>query len=411
MTRPHFNFEPFEFRKEKQAWEHERRRSHEPLHSARDGWTRASANRTLPATTRFDQPSGPCACPAHGTEFVRWVQSTLNNIDNANLPVDGMMNAAVRNALRRFQRHRRLPADGIAGPETEQALRKARERTEPRPEPAPDASDSYEFATLDFEPLTSTPTLRNGSRGATVIDLQRRLATAGFSPGVADGIFGSHTDAAVRSFQRARGLSVDGIVGPQTWGALLGTSSNVPSADTPPPQPAVATPIAWGARVTPAFRARVRQIAARFAVDPGDLMSVMAFESGETFSPAIRNKLSGATGLIQFMPTTARSLGTTTDALAAMTAEAQLDYVERYFARQKQPLRTLEDLYMAVLWPPAIGQPNATPIFLRGDARTGVAYDQNRGLDSNNDGRITKAEAAAFVRAKRAKGDQVGYAG
>jgi hypothetical protein len=66
---------------------------------------------------------------------------------------------------------------------------------------------------------------------------------------------------------------------------------------------------------------------------------------------------------------------------------------------------------MAVLWPPAIGQPNATPIFLRGDARTGVAYDQNRGLDSNNDGRITKAEAAAFVRAKRAKGDQVGYAG
>ena len=66
------------------------------------------------------------------------------------------------------------------------------------------------------------PTLRMGSRGSAVMDLQTRLASAGFSPGPIDGIFGPRTDGAVRSFQRARGLKVDGIVGPLTWGELLG---------------------------------------------------------------------------------------------------------------------------------------------------------------------------------------------
>jgi hypothetical protein len=64
----------------------------------------------------------PCICPAHGTEFVRWVQSSLNQLLELNLPVDGIMNAATRNALRRFQGQAGLTVDGIAGPETEKAL-------------------------------------------------------------------------------------------------------------------------------------------------------------------------------------------------------------------------------------------------------------------------------------------------
>ncbi len=94
----------------------------------------------------------------------------------------------------------------------------------------------YAFETLDLESPASMPTLRLGSRGSAVIDLQRRLATAGFSAGTADGIFGSRTDAAVRSFQRARGLGVDGVVGPQTWGELLGTTT------APQPAPSTGSP-------------------------------------------------------------------------------------------------------------------------------------------------------------------------
>lgn len=82
----------------------------------------------------------------------------------------------------------------------------------------------------EFESERST--LRLGSRGSEVSDLQRRLLALRFSPGPIDGIFGSMTDAAVRAFQSARQLTVDGIVGPQTWGAL---DVGATPAPTPPP--------------------------------------------------------------------------------------------------------------------------------------------------------------------------------
>jgi hypothetical protein len=58
------------------------------------------------------------------------------------------------------------------------------------------------------------------SRPDLVRTVQARLAAAGFDPGPVDGKFGPRTLAAVQRFQTARGLIVDGIVGPQTWGAL-----------------------------------------------------------------------------------------------------------------------------------------------------------------------------------------------
>lgn len=65
------------------------------------------------------------------------------------------------------------------------------------------------------------PVLRMNSRGDQVKALQGALNRAGFSPGPIDGEFGPKTLAAVRAFQQAKGLEVDGIVGPRTWGALL----------------------------------------------------------------------------------------------------------------------------------------------------------------------------------------------
>ena len=64
------------------------------------------------------------------------------------------------------------------------------------------------------------PTLRRGSKGDLVTQLQRFLAQDGSSLAV-DGIFGPGTQSAVRAFQKRYGLTVDGIVGSQTWGKLL----------------------------------------------------------------------------------------------------------------------------------------------------------------------------------------------
>lgn len=63
---------------------------------------------------------------------------------------------------------------------------------------------------------SNRPTLRRGARGDLVKEIQTRAGIA------ADGIFGADTEAAVRRFQRDRGMVPDGIVGPKTWVLLLG---------------------------------------------------------------------------------------------------------------------------------------------------------------------------------------------
>lgn len=161
--------------------------------------------------------------------------------------------------------------------------------------------------------------------------------------------------------------------------------------------------LAWGARVSAEFRDRAIWLAEDLGFDPDDLMTCIAWESGRSFRPDVRNMAgSGATGLIQFMPTTARGLGTTTDALAAMRAEDQLNFVWKYFEPFRGKLKTLSDLYMAILWPTAVGKVESYVLWDRDSKPT--TYRQNAGLDGNRDGRITKAEAAAKVAALKPEG-------
>jgi peptidoglycan hydrolase-like protein with peptidoglycan-binding domain len=143
------------------------------------------------------------------------------------------------------------------------------------------------------------------------------------------------------------------------------------------------------------FRDKVVQIAERLGTNPNFLTAVMSFESGGTFSPSVPNKAgSGAVGLIQFMPATAKGLGTTTAALAKMSAEAQLDFVEKHFRPFKGRLTTIEDTYMAVLLPKAVGKGRDFVLF----QKPSVAFIQNRGLDIDGDGRITVSDASFKVR-------------
>lgn len=70
--------------------------------------------------------------------------------------------------------------------------------------------------------LAGCPTLKKGASGNITKLLQEKLVKLGYSTNGVDGIFGSGTYSAVREFQKTRGLSIDGIVGQNTWRKLLG---------------------------------------------------------------------------------------------------------------------------------------------------------------------------------------------
>lgn len=146
---------------------------------------------------------------------------------------------------------------------------------------------------------------------------------------------------------------------------------------------------------TEAFRRGLAAIAAQLGCDASMLAAVISFETGGTFRADIRNKQSGATGLIQFMPSTARRLGTTVEALARLTPEQQLPWVHKYLnsVSASGRLRTLSDHYAAVFAPAYIGKPEDTVMY----AAPSAAYEMNKVLDANKSGGITKAEAARYV--------------
>jgi len=133
-----------------------------------------------------------CAAPpAHAGDLKRgargprvaFVQKVLH------LHVDRIYGRQTNRAGKRFQRRHGLTPDGVVGPATWAALKRARDR--------------------------SSRSSRSGRAGrGTVRSLQGALGIP------ADGIFGPGTLRAVKRFQRRRGLTPDGVVGPATWAAL-----------------------------------------------------------------------------------------------------------------------------------------------------------------------------------------------
>ena len=121
------------------------------------------------------------------------------------------------------------------------------------------------------------------------------------------------------------------------------------------------------------------------------LIACMKFESN--LDPKAVNKISHAVGLIQFMPTTCKSLGITPDEMLALDFCKQLNFVKSYFKPYFRKVKTLNDMYMAILMPKFIGASDDTNIFSRE-----IQYQQNKGLDINKDRIITKSEACRRVQ-------------
>ncbi len=214
--------------------------------------------------------------------------------------------------------------------------------------------------------------------------LQSDMKDKGFYQGKIDGVWGNGSQAA--------------------WEAILAAASQRNEVPMVLSIPTSGKRIAWSAKVSPKFIDKVVAICRKLGIeDPSDLMACMAWETGETFSPSVVNGAgSKATGLIQFMPTTAKGLGTSSEALAEMTAEEQLEYVYKYFLPYKGRLKNVGDVYMAILWPAGIGKKDDYVLWTKDKRPT--TYLQNKGLDVNKDGAITRAECIKKVIEKKEKG-------
>jgi peptidoglycan hydrolase-like protein with peptidoglycan-binding domain len=124
------------------------------------------------------------------------VQVALKRVGLYNAAVDGVRGPLTKTAIVRFQRRRGLAVDGVVGPQTRRAFGKR------------------------GRPAFGSRTMKKGDRGWDIAAMQYILARRGYPPGAIDAVFGPMTDTALRNFQRAYGLSADGLAGPATISAL-----------------------------------------------------------------------------------------------------------------------------------------------------------------------------------------------
>ena len=138
-------------------------------------------------------------------------------------------------------------------------------------------------------------------------------------------------------------------------------------------------------------------------IDSTDLLRIIGFETIGSFSPSEKSRTSSATGLIQFLESTAEGLGTTTAELAAMSREEQMKFVEAYLKPYKNRIKNFGDLYMAIHYPRGIGKDDDYVLYRRGSD----AYNANKSLDVSKDGTVTRREAIARASSFGVPQDQI----
>lgn len=156
----------------------------------------------------------PLRLGSRGSE-VKAVQKRLKELGYLSDSADGVFGPKTEAAVKAFQKRNSLTADGVVGTATRARLDSSSARA---------ASSSSATATDD--------TLRAGSTGSEVKELQQRLTELGYYTNTIDGAYGYGTRQAVLAFQKNNQLTQDGIAGPQTLETMVSASA-VGAADIP----------------------------------------------------------------------------------------------------------------------------------------------------------------------------------
>ena len=153
------------------------------------------------------------------------------------------------------------------------------------------------------------------------------------------------------------------------------------------------------------FLKAIKDLSEKRGINQSELLGLIASES--SFDPKAVNKDTGATGLIQFMPEVAESLGTTTDEIQKMSRAEQVKLIDKYFDMNKLPDNpTAGQLKTNVLMPAYTDKSDDFELMTKNkkftDGETGNpnTYSQNKGLDYNEDGFVTVGEAGESVTKK-----------
>jgi hypothetical protein len=159
------------------------------------------------------------------------------------------------------------------------------------------------------------------------------------------------------------------------------------------------------ALATPGFTEGVEAMSKRLGMNPNTVLAVMAFETSGTMNSSIKNPTSSASGLIQFMDSTAKELGTSTAQLRAMSPTDQLNYVEKYFknkgGKNRKGWQDWE-IYAAVAAPAYISKGKDAVAYTQGSE----AYKKNKIWDVNKDGKI---QAGEFIEAVKSSSNSKGF--
>lgn len=161
---------------------------------------------------------------------VEELQLRLKQEGHFNHEVTGYFGRITTDAVKAYQRKHKLKVDGIVGPQTLSSLLSVNQ---------PNTNSTLKVST----PSTGqVAVLRNGSKGTQVRTLQQQLKDLGYFNHSVTGNFGGITELAVRDFQRARKIKVDGLVGPQTRAELEKALAEKKTGKAPAATPVTTTP-------------------------------------------------------------------------------------------------------------------------------------------------------------------------
>ena len=158
-------------------------------------------------------------------DAVAQLQEALIKLGYLSGKADGNYGTATAEAVKAFQKANGLTADGTAGEQTQKVLYGGNAKK------ASASATATPKATATPAPTAST-SLKVGSKGSDVKELQKKLIELGYLSGTADGVYGTKTAEAVKAYQKASKLTADGVAGTATLKSLEGASTSKTTSGT-----------------------------------------------------------------------------------------------------------------------------------------------------------------------------------